>query len=209
MHAFLITGGTKDTRLAEIQKKQTAQHIAPFDVITITHEEHSIGIAQIRQFQHTLMFTPYHSKQKMGVIQDAETLTVEAQNALLKTLEEPPARTIIFLEAENPDALLPTILSRCQIFRLKGNPDVPTTDVLSAFTGSVGKRIQFVDEIAKTRDEAKMWVDQTIVSVRAVMLHDVSINHAVLLRRLLTARSHLSANVNPKLVLDAVVLSLP
>ena len=72
---------------------------------------------------------------------------------------------------------------------------------------SIGKRIQFVDEITKTRDEAKAWVETAIHAVRHAMLQNLSMNSARLLRRLLTARSQLGVNVNPKLVLDAVVLS--
>ncbi|MEK7587810.1 MAG: hypothetical protein AAB457_03270 [Patescibacteria group bacterium] len=215
MHAFLITGNTKDARKLEIEKKQTAGHVSAFDVISILREEGTIGIDQIREFQHSLMFTPYHSKQKMGVIHDAETLTTEAQNALLKTLEEPPARTILFLETENPDVLLPTILSRCQIVHIKGDSNAQAIDSMllcfktieHAMAQSIGKRIQFVDEITKTRDEAKAWVETAIHAVRHAMLQNLSMNSARLLRRLLTARSQLGVNVNPKLVLDAVVLS--
>jgi len=207
MHAFIITGGTKNTRTLEIQKKQTAGNIAPFDVIPVLREEGMTGIGQIRDFQHSLMFTPYHSKQKMGVIHDAETLTVEAQNALLKTLEEPPAHTLIFLETANPDMLLPTILSRCQIIPIKGNSDAQTSDIEQTLALPIGKRIQFVDGITKTRDDAKTWVDQAIHAVRHAMLQNPSINITSLLRRLLTARSQLAANVNPKLVLDCVALS--
>ncbi|MBI5448728.1 hypothetical protein HY948_00180 [Candidatus Gottesmanbacteria bacterium] len=207
MHAYIIIGGTKDIRMTEIQERLKKDHISPFDIIALNSPDGTIGIDRVREFQHNLMFIPYHSKQKMGVISDAETLTIEAQNALLKTLEEPPAHTILLLETANPDFLLLTILSRCQIIRLKGNPDVPTIDVWSAFAGPIGKRIQLVDEIAKTRDEAKQWVEKAIFSVRHAMLLEHSIRYAGVLRRLLAARSHLAANVNPKLVMDAVVLS--
>lgn len=215
MHAFLITGSTKDTRMAEIQKKQKEWSISAFDVISVLREEGMTGIGQIRDFQHALMFTPYHSKQKMGVIHDAETLTVEAQNALLKTLEEPPARTILILETANPDLLLPTILSRCQIIHVSGDTNTQTTDsMLLCFKTiehmmslSIGKRIQWIDETMKTRNEAKIWVDEAIAAVRRVMLHNPALTLSTLTRRLLTARSQLAANVNPKLVLDCVVLS--
>ena len=215
MHAFLITGSTKDTRMAEIQKKQKEWSISAFDVISVLREEGMTGIGQIRDFQHALMFTPYHSKQKMGVIHDAETLTVQAQNALLKTLEEPPAHTMLYLETSNPDLLLPTILSRCQTIHISDETDIKTTDSLllcfktieHMMSLSIGKRIQWVDETMKTRDEAKTWVDQTITAVRSVMLHNPTLTLSTLLRRLCAARSQLAANVNPKLVLDCVVLS--
>ena len=74
-------------------------------------------------------------------------------------------------------------------------------------TMPIGKRMQFIDETIKTRDEAKIWVDQAIAAVRRSMLHNPTLTLSTLLRRLLTARFQLAANVNPKLVLDCVVLS--
>ena len=58
---------------------------------------------------------PYESRYKIYIINDAQKMTLQAQNALLKTIEEPPAYAIILLLADNPDSLLPTISSRCVI----------------------------------------------------------------------------------------------
>jgi len=65
-------------------------------------------------------------KQKIGVIHDADRMNAEAQNALLKTLEEPPPDTLIILETGNPGVLLPTTRSRCQMISLPGNHVVYT-----------------------------------------------------------------------------------
>ncbi len=61
------------------------------------------------------------SHRKFGVIEDADRMGVEAQNALLKTLEEPPPETTIILQSANPGALLPTTRSRCQLLELPDN----------------------------------------------------------------------------------------
>ena len=62
---------------------------------------------------------PYESRYKIYIINEAQKMTLQAQNALLKTIEEPPAYAVILLLADNPDSLLPTISSRCVILNLK------------------------------------------------------------------------------------------
>ena len=63
------------------------------------------------------VLAPARSEWRVIIIQDADHLTAEAMNALLKTLEEPPPHVVLVLTAERLDALLPTIMSRCQMIR--------------------------------------------------------------------------------------------
>lgn len=86
------------------------------DVVTVAPlDKPSIGIEQIRGLSNLLGLRPYHpDAQRLIIIDGADTLTVEAQNALLKAIEEPPLATGFILLAANRLALLPTIRSRCQ-----------------------------------------------------------------------------------------------
>ena len=86
------------------------------DYINIEPTGTSIKIAQIRDLQSDIIIKP-HSKYKIYVINHAEKMTVESQNALLKTLEEPPEYAIIILVTNNKESLLPTIKSRCEIIK--------------------------------------------------------------------------------------------
>lgn len=72
-----------------------------------------IKVDQIREFENSIRLRPGMARLKVGIVRDADCLTEEAANAFLKTLEEPPARTIIILLSGEPQRLLPTILSRC------------------------------------------------------------------------------------------------
>lgn len=85
------------------------------DIIRIRHEKPaSIGVDDIRdQLIGDMQIKPYSSRYKIYIIDEAEKLTVQAQNALLKTIEEPPAYGIIILLTTNADIFLQTILSRC------------------------------------------------------------------------------------------------
>jgi len=90
------------------------------DIIRITHEKASIGIDDIRiQLNNDIQIKPYSSPYKIYIIDEAEKLTEQAQNALLKTIEEPPQYGIILLLTNNLNSLLPTILSRCVTLHLK------------------------------------------------------------------------------------------
>ena len=86
------------------------------DYINIEPKGNSIKIAQIRELQSDIIVKP-HNKYKIYVINYSEKMTVEAQNALLKTLEEPPEYAIIILITNNKESLLPTIRSRCEIIK--------------------------------------------------------------------------------------------
>lgn len=84
------------------------------DIRFITHEKASIGIDDIReQLINDISIKPYSSSHKVYIIPDANKMTEQAQNALLKTMEEPPEYAIILLLTENTQNLLPTITSRC------------------------------------------------------------------------------------------------
>ena len=90
------------------------------DVITITHEKpNSIGVGEIRRMRADLQIKPYANARKIYIIPDAEKLTVQAQNALLKTLEEPPEYAVLILIADGLVSFLPTILSRCVVLQTR------------------------------------------------------------------------------------------
>lgn len=91
------------------------------DIIHVYHEKPgSIGVEDIReQLCNDIQIRPYSSPYKIYIVDEAEKMTVQAQNALLKTIEEPPAYGVILLLTTNSEAFLPTILSRCVTLKLR------------------------------------------------------------------------------------------
>src|SRR5262245_27903523 len=77
----------------------------------------AIKIDQVRDAIERSAYRPFEGRRRVVIVNDAEALNVEAQNALLKTLEEPPAASTFILVTSRPDTLLPTVLSRCQRLR--------------------------------------------------------------------------------------------
>lgn len=90
------------------------------DIIYVTHEKASLGVDDIRQqVNNDVAIKPYSSVRKIYIIPDGEKMTEQAQNALLKTIEEPPEYAVFLLLTENVNTFLPTILSRCVTLQLK------------------------------------------------------------------------------------------
>lgn len=90
------------------------------DVRFITHEKASIGVDDIReQLVNDITIKPYSSAHKVYIIPDADKMTEQAQNALLKTIEEPPEYAVIILLTETADTLLETIRSRCIVLNTR------------------------------------------------------------------------------------------
>lgn len=90
------------------------------DIIRVTHEKSVISVEDIRlQLNNDIYIKPYSGKYKIYIIDEAEKMNAQAQNALLKTIEEPPPYAKIILLTNNSQTFLPTILSRCILLDLK------------------------------------------------------------------------------------------
>lgn len=156
------------------------------DVLWVSHEKpNSIGVDDIRlQINDTIFIKPYSSAYKIYIVDEAEKMTVQAQNALLKTIEEPPAYVIIILLTTNQEAFLPTILSRCIQLKLKPlKNDVVSeylmetmgvkesqADVYAAFArGNLGKAIHLASS-----DEFQLMYRQVLNLLKNLKEMDIS-----------------------------------
>lgn len=102
------------------------------DIIRVAHEKpNSIGIDDIRnQLVNDVSIRPYESPRKIYIVDEAEKMTPQAQNALLKTIEEPPGYVTILFLSNNPGLFLQTITSRCVMLKLKPVSDQAVRDYL-------------------------------------------------------------------------------
>lgn len=173
------------------------------DIKIITHEKpNTIGVDDVReQIVEDIIIKPYSSEYKIYIIPEAEIMTVQAQNALLKTLEEPPAYAVIILLTSNISALLDTILSRCVVLNMRPVEDklvrkyltmemqVPDyqADVCVAFArGNIGKAkaLASSEDFTNIKKESvrvlkniqDMNIDQVMESVRRLTEYKVNID---------------------------------
>jgi len=212
LHSLIITGGTDQSRVGEALKiRQKYIHHSSFqnDPDTyILNEEKKIGIDAIRRLQIWLQKKPYQAPKKIVLIKKAENLTIPAQNAFLKILEEPPKNSIIILTTQNTNLLLPTIASRCQIVHLplvflKKRKLKYKKNIINL---SIGEKITLSREIGKNKAEARQWLkmqrdfyhQQLRQGNRQVWEIMVEINQS---------EKMLEANVNPRLAIEYLLLN--
>jgi DNA polymerase-3 subunit gamma/tau len=128
------TGGPKvdfddaDTRVQEITEGRA------LDVLEIDGASNN-GVEQVRELRETCKYAPANSAFKIYIIDEVHMLSTAAFNALLKTLEEPPAHVKFMFATTDPEKVLPTILSRCQRFDLRRIPSALITKHLAEIAG--------------------------------------------------------------------------
>ena len=114
-------------------------------------ERVAIGIGQVRELQREASLKPYEGSYRVFIFDGAEHLSEEAANSLLKTLEEPPDQVILVLLASNPDALLPTIVSRCHHIGLRPLPVSLVAQELEARFDSSGDEAKEIARLSGGR----------------------------------------------------------
>lgn len=100
------------------------------DLQFIRPEGSLLKIGQIRELQKQIIYEPLEASRKVYILTDVERMNAEAENCLLKTLEEPPASSVLILLTSNIRALLPTTRSRCQILQFHPMPTQELTEIL-------------------------------------------------------------------------------
>ena len=172
------------------------------DIIRVTHEKpNSISVDDIRtQVNHTVDIKPYQGPYKVYIIPQADLMTVQAQNALLKTIEEPPEYAVFLLLTENAEMLLPTINSRCVMLKLRNIKDtlikkylmeklqIPDykADMCAAFAqGNMGRAIMLAnsEHFNEIREEAvqllkyihEMELSEIVTAVKNITVYKLEI----------------------------------
>ena len=173
------------------------------DIIHVTHEKpNTISVEDIRtQVNNDILIKPYQGPYKIYIISEADLMTPQAQNALLKTIEEPPEYAVIFLLTENAQMLLPTITSRCVMLKLRTIKDtlirkylmetmrVPDykADMCAAFAqGNMGRAIMLAnsEHFNEIREEAvqllkyidEMDLSEVMKAIKRINAYKLEIN---------------------------------
>ncbi len=121
------------------------------DVQVIQGEGRTIKIDQMRTLRHEAALFPLEGRWKVYIIRQMEQATAEAANCLLKTLEEPPSHVILMLTASEAEALLPTIVSRCQVLNLRPLATETVQRSLQERWGVDAKRAQLLARLSGGR----------------------------------------------------------
>ena len=179
-HAYIFIG--KNLKSQALKFTRTIQK-SKFDLHVLDCEK-SIKIGQIRELQKQISLKPYSGKYKIAIIPEAHLMTNQAQNALLKTLEEPSGKAVLILTCESEFLLLETIISRCQIKR-------------------------FHQEIPKiTQTDLGENLDNLVIYYRNKLLKNQNKNYLQYLKQIIKVRNLINkTNINKKLAFDNLEIS--
>ncbi len=227
--SILITGGNfkerdqRARRLAaeNLELKDTKELDSHPDFMQISPDETaSISISQIRELNKNLLFKPLRAPLRVAFIEEAQLLTLEAQNAFLKTLEEPPEKVVIILCTRDPQQILVTLVSRCRLIMLAQKPEIEllekeekefTEILLNLFTSDLGQKFSWAEKLGPNKEEALLQLDKMAVVGRTLMLKLLQQEKNVypkakkyhnFLKQTEKIKNFVRANVNPRFALE-------
>lgn len=213
MQSVLISSKNRQKGREEALKIFKDLKIDKFDIF-IFEQEKAIGIQDIREIQQKIYLAPFKGDYKGVLIDATPGITVEAQNALLKTLEEPPESTIIIVQAQSSDELLPTILSRCKVYKISSQKKYSDTSkflkILNSENG-IGERLKLAQDLSKDKNKALDFLEKLILTERKKLI-DNPVDHILIYKSLkLLQKFHTvikTTNVNLRLALENLFLNL-
>lgn len=205
MISRIITGGERErysTTWCELRS------ISPYDQHWIVPEKTTITIDQVRALRKQASLTPYNSPRQVFIL-TTEQITIEAQSALLKLLEEPTPSTDMMILATNPYHLLPTILSRCQLITTP-SPFPPLPPLLPEIIQTLRQptittALSLAQRLAKEPDLTNLLAHCIIHMREQVITNDYSL--ADPLKQLIATQTLLATtSVNQRMALEILFL---
>jgi DNA polymerase-3 subunit delta' len=151
-------------------------HLNHPDVRVITLEEGSIKIERIRDLKREAGYKLFEGKKKVWIVEEADKLTLEAANSLLKILEEPSPDVVFILISETQEKLLSTILSRCEIIRFFPLSSRALHSVIAAYLPPDSPKANLIKKLAqgKAGEVLSLIEDENILKTREVVLNILS-----------------------------------
>lgn len=215
----LIIGGDNIARKKEVDKEIEKKAVSTYDIHEIYPSEktNKIGIASVKQCIRDVQLTPVEGTTKAVVFYEFQTATREAQNALLKLIEEPDSSTIVLLTADRKESILPTIVSRCQLISLSRQAEklLDADNLYALLKASEAERFAFAEELAQDKQRASEQLTSVIAELQSKLRkatigekNKEEIIHLLhLIRTLERGRiSLLKTNTNPRLLLENLLL---
>jgi DNA polymerase III gamma/tau subunit len=220
MHSFIISSKDTVKALGEAEKINLQNKVDKFDIET-TEFEKALGIEDVRNIQKKIFLKPLRGEKKTNILMLQNGVSIEAQNSMLKLLEEPPLSSIIILITENYHIFLPTILSRCKLIDLDKNTTLQTIDKkeYSYFFESLrikdeGSALKLAQDLSKDKKDALDWLEKAIFVMRQEMLNnlqDIENSQKIkeIIEKLSETRNDLkNTNVNTRLALENLFLNI-
>lgn len=208
MLAKILISADLDNRIGEMSKILPRSHP---DLLYFEAGE-KLGMEQAKIVKDHFSMKPYSEKGRVLIIEDVSTMTLDAQNTLLKTLEEPPEEAVIILGTPMEDNLLPTLLSRCEIIVLNQNGgETPIgvsplyQDIQKLLSYSIQDRFEYIE---KLKDKAEFLEELVHYFHQELRLHPRGVN-SKFIKELIQAEEWAKQNVNIRAILEYLMLVMP
>ncbi len=143
------------------------------DVFLVSPQGEFITVDQVRSLISALSFAPFEGRMKVAIVDGAERMHWSASNALLKTLEEPPSRTLLILLTSSPEALPQTVLSRCQKVRFSPLEREAVTTWLEERQGWPQGRAALAASLSEGSLGRAMEMDEGFLEMRGTLIAQV------------------------------------
>ncbi|MCD6094086.1 MAG: hypothetical protein J7J51_04810 [Candidatus Omnitrophica bacterium] len=188
-HSYLFVGENEEEKkrvALEFTQMLGCSTNPPHPDLKIIAPEGSLKIDEIRELERWISLKPYSAKWKVTFILRGELMTEEAANALLKTLEEPPAHSLLIIFSNNIRGLLPTIVSRCQIVRftlLNNSPMANSPDIASGDLTGLTSLENEKDLLTKSKEEREEIFRRVLSWWRDILIFKLSRNKKFLFNK--------------------------
>lgn len=221
MQSYLFISSRVQFFDQEIQKLQEQLSVLPINKHVFS-PPNPLSIATVRIIGTICSRKPYIYGNRLIVIYNIESSSIEAANALLKMLEEPPNFTYFVLTASNQNRLLSTIVSRCQVLvdkqkiqkSEKGN--TTTVDIIrNVLSSTIGARILLSQKVASTKEDTLQFLDSTLLLLEQLLNQNQNplglprVEIAKLIHKFINARKYIEGNVNHRQTLDVLFMGFP
>jgi DNA polymerase III delta prime subunit len=215
MQSFLIIAKNKNEATSYASDLLKENKVDPLDVNLQTYEK-AMGIEDVRNIQKAILLKPFRGKIKAVVVNAYENITTEAQNSLLKILEEPPINTIIIIATSTKEFLLPTIISRCKIISLwEKETKLPKEDLSkfqdilnTLFNSKTGDKLKIAQDIASDKEDVGLWLEKMAIFAKDKLAENDNAKYLKFLKELQkTYKNIKSTNVSPRVALENLFLS--
>lgn len=216
MNSIVIVSKNQDLTTQALDKICNENKIDPIDQDTSNFEK-AVGIEDVRNIQKKLYLKPIKSKDKAVIINAPQGMGIEAQNALLKILEEPPQNTFIVIVVENKNSLLETVLSRCGIIEIKEELVIVGDEIskyqnilISLSQNGIGGNLELAQNFGTSREEALIFLEKLIFVAREKLIKNPKEQKALYNLNKFQEIYNIvkTTNATPRLTLENLFLSL-
>ena len=175
--------------------------------ILLINQDSGWGIDQIRKISNFLSQKPFSHQSKIIIVSEAQNLNPEAQNALLKVLEEPGQDNYIILTTNKIKSILSTIISRCQTIKIFEKSNVNTKKEIY-ITGDLIKDLTLSEKLGKNKEDILPLLENQLYFYQQELIKNPDQKTRLLIEKIIKAIQMINANVDPKNALDYVFLEI-